>query len=274
MKPIIFTDLDGTLLSFADYSFEKASSALNRIKRNAIPLVYSSSKTAKEIEAIRLRTDNSHPFVSENGGGIFIPAGYFPFSTGGVLTGDYRVITLGRPYSEVRAALVDIRSKIKTSIKGFGDMTVREIALATGLSTAEAELAKQRDFDEPFIFDGTHADEVRLAALIREHGLTWTRGRFHHILGDHDKGKALKILKAYYEKRYGVVVTICLGDGANDIPLLKEADYPVLVRKPGGEYEETLLTGVIRADGAGPEGWNSAVNRIIDELERAGLMKA
>lgn len=272
MKPLIFTDLDGTLLSSIDYSFEKATAALGRVKKNGIPLVYSSSKTAREIEAVRLKTSNSHPFISENGGGIFIPEGYFPFETGAKAGGGYLLITLGRPYPEVRAALERVRSEMKAPIKGFGDMTVKEIALATGLSTAEAGLARERDFDEPFIFEGGHADEERLERLIRELGFTATRGRFHHILGSHDKGKAFRILKGYYERLYGVVVTICLGDGKNDIPLLKEADYPVLVRKAGGGYEETGLEGVIKADGEGPEGWNTSVNRILDELERAGLM--
>ena len=272
MKPVIFTDLDGTLLSAVDYSFEKAVPALERIKKTGIPLVYSSSKTRKEIEAIRLRTGNAHPFISENGGGIFIPEGYFPFSPGGSRESGYIKITLGRPYSEVRAALEGVRAVFKSPIKGFGDMTVKEIALETGLSTSEAALAMDRDFDEPFIFEGCPVDEARLERLIREQGFNSTRGRFHHILGDHDKGRAFRILKGCYERLYGVIVTICLGDGANDIPLLKEADYPVLVRKPDGEYEETGLEGVIKSDRAGPEGWNKAVNRILDEMERAGLM--
>jgi len=33
----------------------------------------------KEIEYYRKKLDNNHPFISENGGGIFIPKGYFPF---------------------------------------------------------------------------------------------------------------------------------------------------------------------------------------------------
>ena len=272
MKPVIFTDLDGTLLSAVDYSFEKAVPALERVKKNGIPLVYSSSKTRKEIEAIRLKTGNTHPFISENGGGIFIPEGYFPFAPGERAEAGYHKITLGRPYSEVRAALEQVRTVAGAPIKGFGDMTVKEIALATGLSTSEAGLAMERDFDEPFMFEGGSIDEARIEKLIRERGFNYTRGRFHHILGDHDKGKAFRILKGYYERLYGVIVTICLGDGANDVPLLKEADYPVLVRKPGGGYEKTGLEGVILSDGTGPDGWNKAVNRILDEMERAGLM--
>lgn len=74
---IIFTDLDGTLLHPNIYSFAKARPALNLIKEEGIPLVLCSSKTRAEMEVYRERLGNNHPFVSENGGGIFIPKDCF-----------------------------------------------------------------------------------------------------------------------------------------------------------------------------------------------------
>jgi len=76
--PIIFTDLDGILLDYSTYSFEQAKPALQLVAQSDIPLVICSSKTRKEIEYYRKKLDNNHPFISENGGGIFIPKGYFP----------------------------------------------------------------------------------------------------------------------------------------------------------------------------------------------------
>jgi HAD superfamily hydrolase (TIGR01484 family) len=78
MQLIIFTDLDGTLLD-SDYSFRKALPALKMIKAEAVPLVLCSSKTKMEIEQIRKKMTNSYPFISENGGGIYVPKGYFEF---------------------------------------------------------------------------------------------------------------------------------------------------------------------------------------------------
>ena len=76
-KLIIFTDLDGTLLDHKTYSFENAFEALQAIKEKNIPLIICSSKTRSEIEYYREKLSNNHPFVSENGGGIFLPEGYF-----------------------------------------------------------------------------------------------------------------------------------------------------------------------------------------------------
>ena len=70
-KIIIFTDLDGTLLDYASYSFAKAETALAYIKQRSIPLIICSSKTKKEILVYREKLGIKEPFISENGGGIF-----------------------------------------------------------------------------------------------------------------------------------------------------------------------------------------------------------
>src|SRR4030067_1209201 len=150
---VIFTDLDGTLLHPKSYSFNAALPALNLIKEKEIPLILCSSKTKAEIEVWRKRLENFHPFISENGGGIFIPERYFSFTIDAEIKGGYRIITLGRPYSEIRNAFIEIRKRLKIKVKGFGDMLTEEIAELAGLPLSEAMLAKARDFDEPLIFE-------------------------------------------------------------------------------------------------------------------------
>ncbi len=267
MKPVVITDLDGTLLDPRDYSFEPALRALKLLREEAVPLILCSSKTRAEIELIRKRLENHDPFISENGGGIFIPDGYFPFPVEGSRVDGYRAVILGRPYSEIRSAFVDIRRKTGLRLRGFGDMSVKEVAALVGLSLKEAELAKKRDFDEPFIIEENKGAEARVVEEIERRGLCWTRGRLMHILGRHDKGGAVRILKEYLRRVHGEIMTIGLGDSLNDLPLLKEVDRPVLVRKPGGGYEPLEVEGLIRAQGVGPEGWAEAV---LDILDRQG----
>jgi len=73
-------------------------------------------------------------------------------------------------------------------------------------------------------------------------------------------------LKELYQKQYGPVTTIGLGDSLNDLPLLRVVDHPVLVRKEDGSYDENIsLPNLIRADGVGPLGWNRAVMRFLAE---------
>jgi mannosyl-3-phosphoglycerate phosphatase family protein len=266
-KIVIFTDLDGTLLDAATYSFDAASPALALIARLGIPLICTSSKTRAEIEALRRQLDNSHPFVSENGGGVFIPPGYFPGVTPEkappTATKDgYEVLLLGRPYAEIRARFTELRSARHAPVRGFGDMSTKEVAALTGLNEAAAALARQRDFEEPFIFDGA-PDESFLHA-IEAHGLNWTQGRIFHILGEHDKGRAIRLLLERFRATYGDVTSIGLGDGYNDLPMLAAVDHAVLVRHPDGGYAPRIdLPGLIRTELPGPAGWNAAVLQLL-----------
>jgi mannosyl-3-phosphoglycerate phosphatase len=261
-KTIIFTDLDGTLLDPKTYSFHKAMPALEEIRKRDIPLILCSSKTRAEIEVYRQRLRNRDPFVVENGGAVFVPAGYFPFPAGSSTLGEYGVSVFGRPYQDVRQEFIRLREKMHIAVRGFGDMTAGEIASLAGLSPEEAALAREREFGEPFVFE--RGIDVRFVRAAERDGFHWTQGRFFYLMGDHDKGKAIGLLKQWYGAEHGTLITIGLGDGLNDLPLLREVDLPVLVRKENGTYEERIdLPNIIRTDGIGPEGWNRAILRLL-----------
>ena len=263
---IIFTDLDGTLLHPRTYSFDEARPALELIRQRGTPLVLCSSKTRAEIEVYRRRLENDHPFISENGGGVFIPEGYFPSFADGERQDEYRLIRFGSPYQELRKELTDLRERLSIKVRGFGDMSAQEIASISGLSESDAVLAKMRDFDEPFIFEESSTLADVFLRAIEDRGYRWTRGRFHHIIDENDKGRAVTFLKDLYEKKCGPIRTIGIGDSLNDLPLLRAVDLPVLVRKADGTYEEEIsLSNLIRADGIGPQGWNSAVMGLLSE---------
>ncbi len=231
-------------------------------------MVICSSKTRKEIEYYRKKLDNHDPYIPENGGGVFIPRGYFPDeviegTAGASYKDSYAVIRLGAQYRELRQALSELRTE-GFEVKGFGDLATEEVAALTGMSFEEAAMAKARDFDEPFIFGGGNDEVNRLKDAIEKKGFRWTRGRFLHILGNTDKGKAVSILTEFYRRTRGDIITVAIGDGLNDLPMLKVADIPVIVQKKDGKYDpEVELPGMVRAKGIGPVGWNRAVNDLI-----------
>lgn len=262
-RTIIFTDLDGTLLDHETYSFGKANEALRAIKSKKIPLVICSSKTRAEIEKNRIKLGNTDPFISENGGGIFIPDGYFDGwrSDWEEAGGGYSLIRLGGKYQDLRDAIGKLRSA-GFDIRGFGDMAADEIASLTGLDLADAKLAKLRDFDEPFIFHGSDTQGLRKA--IEQLGFHHTMGRYHHILGDSDKGKAISILAGMYQAKLGDITTYGIGDSPNDIPMLLTVDVPILVQQPDGKYHpDIVVPNIHHAGDIGPAGWNRAVLEII-----------
>ncbi len=269
-KVIIFTDLDGTLLD-SFYSYHAADEAIRLIREEGVPLVICSSKTRAEIEHYRKRMGTAGPFISENGGAVFIPRGYFSPATEDSIPADANedgilVIRLGAEYRELREALVYLRGQ-GFDVRGFGDMAVPEIARLTKLPENEAWLASRREFDEPFIFKGNPDEAGKITDIIRPLGLRLTRGSFFHILGQSDKGMAVKIVKGLYQREFGALLTVALGDSPNDLPMLQAVDAPIIVQKPDGSYDPVLEgQGFLKAEGIGPRGWNSAVVDILDPL--------
>jgi mannosyl-3-phosphoglycerate phosphatase family protein len=256
---VIFSDLDGTLLDAESYSFKAATPALKILREKNIPLVLCSSKTRAEMLLHCERLANKHPFISENGGGIYVPHAYFtPRRVKGETQDGWDEIAVGIPHAEVRRVFMRLRSQLGVAARGFTDMTVAEITQLTGLDKTQAALARKRDFDEPFVFDGK--PDTGFLRAIEQAGLTWTEGRIFHIMGRHDKGAAVRHLRALYERHLGPITTLGLGDGLNDLSLLKSVDFPVLVTRRDVPPDPRIqVPGLIKTCSVGPKGWNDAV---------------
>jgi mannosyl-3-phosphoglycerate phosphatase len=265
---IVFTDLDGTLADFNTYSIEAALPAIAMLKKNNIPLIICSSKTRAEIEKIRSPIDNTHPFISENGGAIFVPIDYFsyefPFTRKDL---KYLIIEFGTPYHKIRGKFHKIQSAFPDSVRGFGDMAAHEVANLCAMPPDEGILAKEREYDEPFILeDKTKLEEIH--AMAEEDRLQIIKGgRFYHLMGENDKGKAVSFLIDIFRRAYDNFTTIALGDSQNDSPMLHVVDYPVLVKKPDGSHDPNItLDNLIFSPGKGPGGWNQSVLELLEKL--------
>ncbi len=271
---MIFTDLDGTLLEHLTYSFQPALPALKALAERSIPLVFCTSKTRAETEKIRSQTQNTHPFIVENGGAIYIPEDYFfPDSERTEVCtqkdkkdAKYQVIELGTPYARLRDALSQIQARFPGKIQGFGDLSVEAVAKLCEFSSDDAVLAKHREYDEPFILDDERLiGEIQEAAKLSNFQIT-QGGRFYHLMGANDKGQAVLRLIAIYRQNIDVFQSIALGDSYNDLAMLAVVDTPILLPKPNGRYDSSVkLDGLIFAKDAGPKGWCDAVQKIIQD---------
>ncbi len=263
-KPVIFTDLDGTLLDYDTYSSELVMPLVTRLKQAAVPIVFCSSKTRAEQEVYRRQLGIDSPFVVEDGGAIFIKSGYFPFSYDyHRLVDDYQVIEMDMSYGDIRRILEQIRQRSGLDFRGFGDMDAAEVARLTGLSLASAELARRREYEETLPLTGPEPETELILNEIEKAGLSWSQGtRFYGINGGSDKGQAVRVLIGLFGRKLGRIKTVGIGDSPNDAPMLAVVDVPVLVQKPGGRWANIELANIYRADGAGPRGWVKAVTAL------------
>ncbi|MEP6932823.1 MAG: HAD-IIB family hydrolase [Nitrospirota bacterium] len=271
---IVFTDVNGSLLDGMTYSYEAATPALTALRKQGIPLILVSSQTRAEMEPLRQHLDIQDPFIVENGGAVFVPHGLFDFPLERMrIRSPYQVIEFGLPYHMLREVLKQIEEAVKTPLHGFGDLSVEAIMEVTGLPHAKAILAKQREYDEPFLLQGTQELLEEVCRQIVDRGLRWTKGgRLFHLTGKNDKGTAASVLLRCYHRQQRMreqterIGTVGIGDSINDASLLAMVDYPILVQKPDGSYDPDIqLPNMIRAPGIGPVGWNDAVLELLTQ---------
>lgn len=269
-KLLIITDLDGTLLDRDSYSFDPARPALDLIRLKGIPLILSSSKTRVEIEHYRKKLENDHPFVSENGGAVFVPRDYFSFPFPYDREREqYFVLELGTFYPWIIEVLESIKKETGIGIKGFSDLSEEELAFLCGMSLEEAGFAKKREYDEAFMIEGGEREIETVRGKIEGKGMNYVwGGKFHHILGKNDKGKAVEILKELYSRAFSSILTIAIGDALNDLPMLERADYAFFLKGKGDGSLNLLppLKHVTTVDASGPQAWNEAMLSILRKV--------
>ncbi|MBI3932094.1 MAG: HAD-IIB family hydrolase [Acidobacteria bacterium] len=269
MPLLVATDLDGTLLDDETYAFDDAREALSALRERRAILVLCSSKTRAEMEPLARTLGLTAPLVVENGGALVIPRDHLRGAPAGARDdGAAWVLALGARRPALVRTLGAIAAEAGARVVGFASLSPEDVARLTGLPVPAARLALAREYDEPFLLDPPGA-EAAVTEAARRRGLAVTRGgRFFHLTGPTDKGRALRALLDLHAAEGRAFTTVGLGDSANDLPLLEVVDRAVVVPRPGGGLDPTLAARLPRAERApapGPAGWNAAVLTILGE---------
>lgn len=254
-NPIVFTDLDGTLLDHETYAFEAALPALEHLKERGIPLILASSKTAAELVTLRDRMGFAHcPAIVENGAGMLPP--------GETAMGDDARLR------EILAILDRAPVDLRRHFSGFSQWSVDEVSARTGLAPTDAQAAKQRQYSEVGLWTGGPDQWTEFLTCLEEHGLTAQQGgRFISLSFGGSKAACMQAMAQSHRKKEGSAFVIAFGDAPNDIAMLEAADMGIIVPNPGHDGIAALdgeTNGrIIRADRPGPEGWNRAILALI-----------
>lgn len=265
--PIIFTDLDGTLLDHFDYSFSDALDVINRLKANNIPIIPNTSKTFAEMVEIQKEIGLNAPFIVENGAAVFIPIGHFatqPENT--KIEGNYWIKEFCPDREHWLSLLKDGTDEFTDLFQGFSNLSLEELCNLTGLKPESATFALQRKYTEPLLWHGDNKQKIAFIAHMESLGAHLLQGgRFLHVGGDSDKGNAMVWLAKEYEKQYNQKVqTIALGDSHNDIAMLQSADIAIQIKSPIHPF--TALTkkdNCYKTTEFGPKGWAQTIDEIL-----------
>lgn len=243
MRLLIFTDLDGTLLDHESYGFAPARPVLDWLARRQVPVILASSKTAAEIADWQRRLGLAHwPAIVENGAAL--AGGGFDDSA----------------WRRLRAAL----ARLDAPFRGFGDMTVAEVAALTGLAPDAARRARQREHSEPGLWTGSEGELAAFTAALAAEGITARRGgRFLTLSFGGTKAGQMAALAA----RFRPGLTVALGDAPNDAEMLTAADRGIIVANPHGPGLPPLPGEpdgrIRRTRAAGPAGWAEGLGALL-----------
>lgn len=267
-KWLIFTDLDGSLLDHDNYSHRPANALLKQLKKDNIPVIFSTSKTRAEVLNLRKELKNHHPFIIENGAAVLIPFGYFPAMPEGCTEHEgYWVYSFSQP----RQHWLDLLHLAKTifthQFSHFSAMKEKAIADVTGLTLAKAKLANKREYSEPILWLGGDSSKKEFVYWLQQQGGNLLQGgRFLHLSDDCNKGKALRWLAEQYH-HFSVpcdLNLLAIGDSKNDVAMLEEADVAYIIRSPAHPPPELKrTTGCMVSEHYGPKGWVNGVKKII-----------
>lgn len=270
VMPVIFTDLDGSLLDHYTYSFSAATPLLGELDNRDIPVIPVTSKTYLEVKNLRRLMDNRHPFITENGAALFIPRGYFSKKPKGFsANGDFWVLrnSQSRDYwlELLRKKAADFASEFETFSSVVEKDGLEGLAQLTGLSTQQAQQSHRREHSEPIIWTGSKRRRTAFIDCLSNSGAKLLQGgRFLSLGGQTDKGSALLELQSVYAANHPskTIRSLAIGDSDNDINMLEAADSALVIRS--SNHQPPVISGHQNSfitDNHGPRGWVEGVSR-------------
>jgi predicted mannosyl-3-phosphoglycerate phosphatase (HAD superfamily) len=148
-----------------------------------IPAVWVTSRSRLEFDAARRKRAHTHPFIAEGGSGVYLPEGYFhlrPEKT--IRLGRFTCVPMAETLPAAANALEALSEETKVPVVALSSLSPRELAQNTGLPQREAELVRQRDFDELFFFAGASEKDIQRFVQagrekkyeLRQHGVMWS----------------------------------------------------------------------------------------------------
>jgi predicted mannosyl-3-phosphoglycerate phosphatase (HAD superfamily) len=148
-----------------------------------IPAVWVTNRSRLEFDAARRKHAHTHPFIAEGGSGVYLPEGYFhlrPEKT--IRLGRFTCVPMADALPAAANALEALSEETNVPVVALSSLSPRELAQNTGLPQREAELVRQRDFDELFFFAGASEKDIQRFVRagrerkyeLRQYGVMWS----------------------------------------------------------------------------------------------------
>ena len=254
----IVSDVDGTLMDHF-YDLTPAKETINWLQRLGVPVILCTSKTKSEVKIIRDDLNLKDPYIVENGGAIY----------GEYTDGKEWEIILGKSYSILEKILNSLSENINFRLRPLNTLTDDEATDLTGLEGESLNLMRDRHWSMPFLNPPQNFDED-LKRLCEIYAVDIFRGnRMSHLLSK-NSNKGIAIKKLLTKSEILNVQIIGLGDSPNDLPLLMNSNYKIIISGIKGPNQLLLnqLKGNEFCISKKPHGygWKEEVYKLVTKL--------
>lgn len=268
VSPVIYTDLDGTLLDHDTYSADEAREVLSELAALSVPVIPATSKTFAEVAHFREQMSLDHAFIVENGAAVYVPMDLnIRCPIGSKIFENYWV----REFGVRRQALCDVIEALDMTsrhhFKALNEMRPSEVSEITGLDIESAKRAQMRLYSETIDWRDSPESFQQFSAVLTGIGFAVSQGgRFVHLMGPNHKGIAAlwfhNMLKREWRQD---LVSVAAGDAPNDREMLENADFALVMRNGRGTPVSIDRTGpTYFSQGSGPRAWSMGIKEIFE----------
>ncbi|MEJ5363126.1 MAG: HAD-IIB family hydrolase [Spirochaetota bacterium] len=248
--PVVFSDIDGTILDYTTYSYTLSLPAIQKLVGRSIPLILVSSKTYAEMLKLNKKLSLTYPFIFENGAGIANPDGSYTIHGKSAMQ-----LALYKPVIE----------QVCGNIQWADKLSLQELSAYTGLSTKEVKDMMTRMASVLCIAPGP-LDIEKINKKLAQYGIAITTGgRFITVIDSTvSKGNAVQIIQTMYREKHATIYSYAIGDGINDTDMFTAVDEAYFVgRKDLWKTIKKLCPTIHKTKKTGPAGFNEVVDRIV-----------
>jgi predicted mannosyl-3-phosphoglycerate phosphatase (HAD superfamily) len=225
---------------------------LETLGEHNIPVVLMTARCRLQMDEPIRRLHHAHPFIAESGSGVYLPEDYFHLRVEGMVRfGRFVCLPIAQPQPAAQEALEALSEATGVPVVTLRSLSPRELTQNTGLPPRDAEMVRQRDFEEMFFLAGADEEAIhRFRAEAQQRNLV-----LHEVpplwslsVGA-DPRPAIKKLSALYDRAlHGHAATVGVGASAALEDCLQGCDRVLLLtRRSIAAQSSATTSGRVRS---------------------------
>jgi predicted mannosyl-3-phosphoglycerate phosphatase (HAD superfamily) len=243
---------------------------LEGLEEANLPCVWISSRNRHELDSAIRKLGHAAPFIAEGGSGVYLPEDYFHLKPARTIRfARFTVIPVATPQPAAAEALDQLAEDTGIEAVALRTLSPRELSQNVGLPQREAELLRQRDFDELFFFAGaTDAEIQKFQAEAAHRNLQLRpRGNLWSLVVGASLATCIRQLTALYERAiraHPFTIALATSEEARELfPCCNRAILLTDRSSASSDADSSARISLLSLPLFAPHTWESALESIL-----------